>query len=249
MELYLAGEHKIKNGNECKGWQGLNILESYYYARNNKYLPPLIPQAQNFLLDSGAFTFMTNDLGHIDWDAYLREYARFVVKHDVKLFFELDIDAIVGLQEVERFRDKLEQLTQRKCIPVWHINRGYDYFLKMCEEYDYIAIGGLVSGGSAGRRLEQHFPKLLGEAHKRGTKVHGLGFTKMKGLKLYKFDSVDSTAWLYGNLGGFAYRFLPSKGEMEQIKKPQGARLRSSIVSQHNYNEWIKFMKYARTNL
>lgn len=33
MQVYLAGEHEVKNGSCCSSWKGLNILESFYYAR------------------------------------------------------------------------------------------------------------------------------------------------------------------------------------------------------------------------
>lgn len=54
MEVFLAGEHPVKNGKDAD-WEGLNILETYYYLQNNKEFPRLIGNFQNFLLDSGAF--------------------------------------------------------------------------------------------------------------------------------------------------------------------------------------------------
>lgn len=47
--------------------------------------------------------------GGCDWDAYVSGYADFINRFDVKLFFELDIDNVVGLAEVERLRHKLEK--------------------------------------------------------------------------------------------------------------------------------------------
>lgn len=35
----------------------------------------------------------------VNWDEYVEEYAEFIIKYDIKLFFELDIDAIVGLKK------------------------------------------------------------------------------------------------------------------------------------------------------
>ena len=58
MNLFLAGEHGVKNGAECLSWKDLNILESFYYASKNPHIPRLIQEFGNFLLDSGAFTFM-----------------------------------------------------------------------------------------------------------------------------------------------------------------------------------------------
>ena len=58
MKIFIAGEHEVKNGANCLSWKGLNILESFYYASRNPHIERLISEFGNFLLDSGAFTFM-----------------------------------------------------------------------------------------------------------------------------------------------------------------------------------------------
>lgn len=112
MDLYLAGEHECKNGNKIANWDAVNILESYYYASKNKHFERLVKTASKLILDSGAFTFIKNN-HHDDWDDYLNNYADFINKHNIELFFELDIDPIVGLDKVEQYRDKLEKLTYK----------------------------------------------------------------------------------------------------------------------------------------
>lgn len=194
------------------------------------------------MLDSGAFTFMNKKQGDINWDDYIIEYAKFINKYDIKLFFELDIDSIVGIKEVERLRNKLEQLTNKKCIPVWHKSRGKDYWLKMVKEYDYVAIGGIVT-----KEIKQNeypfFNWLLQEAKKENCKVHGLGFTNMVGLTKYPFYSVDSTAWVSGNRFGLVYIFN-GKTMIKQLKKT-GQRIKNNETALHNFSEWVKFQKYA----
>lgn len=248
MEIFLAGEHSCKNGKDAE-WSGLNILETFYYLRNNKDFPRLYPLAQNFLLDSGAFTFMNNDKSKVNFDEYTEEYARFINRYDIKLFFELDIDSVVGLKEVERLRLKLINLTNKEPIPVWHISRGKDYFIKMCEEFPYVAIGGIVTKEIPTKNYEKLFPWFIATAHKHHCKIHGLGYTNIKGLHKYYFDSVDSTAWLYGNMSGTIYRFNSRKGVFDKIKAPKDKRLTSKAAAAHNFNEWVKFVNYARINL
>lgn len=248
MEIYLAKEHPCKNG-KYADWKGLNILETFYYLRNNKDFPRLFPLCQNFLLDSGAFTFMNNDKGHVDFDVYTEEYAKFINKYDIKQFFELDIDSVVGLKEVERLRSKLISFTGKKPIPVWHISRGKAYFIRMCEEFSYVAIGGIVTKEIPTKKYEKLFPWFIKTAHLHKAKIHGLGYTNIKGLHKFRFDSVDSTAWLYGNMSGTVYNFNPRKGEFINIKAPNGKKLVSHAVAVHNFNEWVRFQKYARALL
>ena len=172
MKLYLAGEHTVKNGLIAK-WDNLQILESYIYASQNKHFPKLI-LAKNFdfLLDSGAFTFMSdkkNQTG-VNWDGYVERYCDFINKYKVEKFFELDIDTVVGLKEVERLRSKIERLTGRQPIPVWHKARGLDYWKCMAKDYKYIAIGGIVTREI---KLNEHpiFANFNGIAKEHGAKV------------------------------------------------------------------------------
>ena len=226
----------------------MSILESFYYLRKNEEFMALAKHFGSFLLDSGAFTFMTGaHKGAINWDEYVEDYARVINKYDIKLFSELDIDSVVGLQEVERLREKLEALTGKRPIPVWHKNRGKEYFIKMCENYPYVALGGIVTKEIPRQKYEKGFPWFIKTAHLHRCKIHGLGYTTILNLPKYHFDSVDSTAWLYGNRGGYLYKFNPSKGTMDQLKA-DNARLKSREGAVNNFREWVKLCKYAEAN-
>lgn len=223
---------------------GQKILESFYACRENPWIPKLLPYLGGFLLDSGAFSFLQG-AAHTDWDAYTEEYAAWINRYDIKLFFELDIDPIVGLKEVERLREKLIRLTNKQPIPVWHKNRGMDYFIKMAQEFPYIALGGIAIKEVSRAKFEAAFPWFIKIAHKYNAKIHGLGYTSIEGLKKYHFDSVDSTAWLYGNRGGYLYKFDPKTGTMGKMDAPGGHRLKSREAALWNFNEWIKLQQYA----
>lgn len=251
MKVYLAGENykteicskyiydsSIKIGD-------LNILETYYYLRKNESMAKMIPYFSSFLLDSGAFTFISgNQSKTIDWDKYIEEYALFVNRYDIKLFFELDIDSVVGLSEVERLRKKLEVLTKKKPIPVWHKNRGKEYFINMCKNYPYVALGGIAIKEIERKQFEKAFPWFIATAHKYKAKIHGLGYTSVDKLKDFHFDSVDSTAWLYGNRGGWIDRFDAATGKMIKFSK-KGFLLKSKNAAINNFIQWAKLSKYA----
>lgn len=74
------------------------------------------------MLDSGAFTFMRGN-AKVDWADYIKRYAEFINKYDVKYFFELDIDNIVGYEKVLEYRKLLERLTQKNAF-LFGTNRG-----------------------------------------------------------------------------------------------------------------------------
>ena len=248
VDLYLEGNAPWKKDglyNNTIEKIPLCILESFFYA--DEWTEWVIPKTEKFMLDSGAFTFMTSHKGKVDWNDYLRKYADFINRNDVKLFYELDIDSIVGYDKVLEMRKWLEAETGKKPIPVWHKSRGKEEFLKMCDEYDYVAIGGIVSKEIT-RQEYKYFPWFINEAHKRGAKIHGLGFTNLEGIRKYHFDSVDSTSWTTGNRFGAVYRF--NGRTMEKIDKKEGQRLSDSrAVAVNNFNEWVKFQQYAKIHL
>ena len=240
-------EKKVKSASEKGVVFDICCLESFYYARNDKTVDRIFPYIGSFLLDSGAFTFMVNSKVSVDWDAYTEEYAEYINARRIDRFFELDIDSIVGLKEVERLRAKLESLTGKQPIPVWHLSRGKDYFVKMCERYGYVSIGGIVSEEIKRDRYEQLFPWFISTAHERGCKIHALGYTGK--LKRYRFDSVDSTAWQFGNRGGYIYLFNEKTGEMGKQDVPEGKKCRTQRVATHNFNEWVKYGDWTKRNL
>ena len=155
------------------------------------------------------------------------------------------VDCIFGLEKVEIWRKKIENQTGIKSIPVWHKSRGIDYFKRMVDEYDYIAIGGFANGDIK----KTEYPlinKMIKYANVRGTKVHGLGFTRMKYIYDYPFYSVDSSAWCTGAVrGGHLYYFDGKIMKYDIIKN--GKKLNLSIMAMRSFSEWVKFQKYLNT--
>lgn len=241
MKIYLAG---LSDKPFVEVQKAKYVLESYYYIED--WQIPFIHKWDNFLLDSGAFTFMSNRKQTIDWDKYVEEYASFINKYNINYFFELDIDVIVGLKEVERLRSKLENLTNKKSIPVWHKSRGKDYWIKMCENYSYVAIGGIVTKEIKSSEY-QYLNWFINEAHKRNCMVHGLGFTSMQYLSKIKFDSVDSTNWKSGGRFGQLHIFKNNTITSVSFKDKRAKNYKQ--IDSFNFLEWVKFQEYAYKNL
>lgn len=246
MKIFLAGTFGEKKHKE-QVKECLFLLESFYYLQD--WQVPLIKSTKDFLLDSGAFTFMQNSKKHVDWDEYIEKYAKFINDHKIEKFFELDIDSVVGYQKVLEYRSNLECLTGKKSIPVWHKSRGITEFLKSCDEYDLVAIGGIAS-----REITQSdyrfFPSLIKEAHSRSCKIHGLGFTKVDLLPKMHFDSVDSTRWNCARFGRLEY--FDGQTMRAVDKRSAGLRLkgreRCDAIG-FTLREWTKYQKWAEGHL
>lgn len=236
MKIFLAslssvGKNQYKNVEHIK-----YALESFFSIPDS--FKEKIPSFDIFLLDSGAFSFMTSQKNKkIDWDEYIEQYAKFINENDVKYFFELDIDSLVGIKEVERLREKLEKLTNKKCIPVWHKSRGFEYWKKLCKEYDYIAIGGIVTKEIKRKEYDIFIP-LLEIAKQNNCKVHGLGFTNLKLLKKYHFFSVDSTSWRLGRFG--IVNEIDSIGNTKNIKLKDKKLITTNKSDLQGIEVWTK---------
>lgn len=215
------------------------ILTSFYYFKDK-----LPFEVDLHLVDSGAFTFFSSKK-KIDIDKYLTDYIAYINKYDIKYFFELDIDVLVGYDRVLELRERLERETGKKCIPVWHMSRGKDEFIRMIKEYDYASIGGVVSGENI-KNHKDKFHLLNKLANQYGCKLHGLGITD-NSVDNYGFYSVDSTSWSTGRRFAKTYMFDGTK--MKIIPKKENRRLTDyKKLDVINIKEWLKFQKYLARN-
>lgn len=255
MIVYLAGENKkkkkieeIANGSlniiykgERIGVEHLSILDTFFYHRNDDLW--YINKVKNFLLDSGAFTFMMKG-SEQDLDSYVDSYIEYIKRNNVRHYIELDVDIIKGLKWVEKTRAKIERETGMQSIPVWHIQRGKDYYLGLVKDYKRVCFGGLMSDGVATAQLEKYFPWFIEKAHENDCKIHGLGYMKTQNFSKYKFDSVDSTTWLVGSRAGYVEQWDYKTERFKKFKMPN-SRLKTHAGLEFNFCEWVKFQQYA----
>lgn len=251
MNIYLAGVLTAGNGPTLGSWldaddgsghlnkSHVNLLESFYHMPRRRV--GMIDGFKSFMLDSGAYTLAISRKGSLD-DAELRgyvaRYAAFVAEHGVRDYFEMDIDHVKGTDWVRRTTDWLERETGVAPIPVWHPCRKARGFEEMCERYPYVAIGTT----DIRKQLAKSVGWFTQTAHRYGSRIHGLGYTKLDGLARTGFDSVDSTAWLFSNKSGTIYDF--DGRAMRKRKVPDGKRLVIKNNLLHSLVEWAKFSDY-----
>ena len=253
MIVYLAGFKTIEN-TWNKSTEDIYLLSSFWEHKTGKY-GEYVSQKKH-ILDSGAFSAINDKTGkykNFDWDSYVKKYIEFIKHTNQKLFFELDIDCVVGLKKVEYYRKQIEDAIGIAPIVCWHSNRGADYWIKCCEEYPYVALGTTTASG-AGKKIRAN-PKILhwfiNHAHKNNAKIHGLGFTSTPMLKELRFDSVDSTTWNVGGKFGKICQFSDDWTECRQNrpKHLNNHRAKTKELNLYNFEQWVRFQKYAEYNL
>lgn len=248
MKIYLSAIKNFSNSTLSSGEVNLNdayCLESFFYKPHK--IASYIPAMKGFLLDSGTFSFLQKSGGKADWLSYADAYADFINQYDVQYFFELDIDAITGLAYVERLRQRIEDRTRKKSIPVWHTSRGVRYYETMVKEYNYVAVGGLANKEIKPNMYDRILPWAIGTAHKAGAKIHGLGFTQTALMNKFHFDSVDSSSWL--SASQFGSIPIYSNGTLRTVKtNGRTFKFPSQKIKALCFNEWVKFSKYADEN-
>lgn len=219
------------------------ILETFFNGEKACKTALDVVGNENFLLDSGAFSYMNGaKVTKEEMEIYIDKYISFIKKHKIKHYFEIDVDNIFGLDQVEIWREKIEYETQTKSIPVWHKGRGVEYFKNMCENYNYIAIGGLVF--HVKKQEYQYIRKLVNYAYKKGVKVHGLGFTKTNELQNYKFYSVDSASWIRAAALGQQIHTFSNNHMNQRVLNKNGRKTDIVKLSKHNFIEWCKYQRY-----
>ena len=230
-------------------WKKRGVFDFY---RLDSFLT-IVPDEQpsryrDFILDSGIFSYLNGkNTDNVDWEKYVDDYAKFVLEKRIKNYVEVDVDKIVGLSEVERLRKRLEARVGWKSMPVWHINRGYDKWLEICRDYDYVCFGAFITDGLSKSKYLM-VPKFISDAARLGAKVHGLGFTDFKWMPKLHFYSVDSSSWVSGNRYGHVFKY--NNGKVDIIKRPPNHKMTNlEELAWHNFTEWMLFSNYAESHL
>jgi len=189
----------------------------------NKNWQGLLKNFDSCMVDSGAYTYQvksglygseqkkeinTSLMSLNKIDKFTESYGKWLTdnKRYYDYYFEMDIDKIIGLKKVEEYRSFLEKCAGKQCIPVWHENRGIEYWEKMITDYKFVAVGGIASGEFL--NPERQFSYMVDLAHNKNCRVHGMGFTKFRYLKFIPFDTLDSSTWMMGARRGVFQLFL-----------------------------------------
>lgn len=252
MKVFLSSIENGKSNNKEsyqyfieKGIKMKWNLMSYYYIRTKKYNLAIDVRnnSEEILIDSGAHSFQKGK--KVDWLEYTKEYAEFIKKFDNKKvigYFEMDVDNIIGYEEVLKLRKILENVS-KKIIPVWHKNRGIENYKQMCKEYSgkIIAITGFKNEDIK----DEQYLMFLKYAKKYNCKVHCLGMTRKKVLDKVPFDYVDSSSWKQASLYGRVGNKKVSQNQSHKDRNPiflENYKL-GMQMQEFYYKKWRKISK------
>ena len=203
----------------------LRVLVSFHYFKKKNF-DDIIEQLivnnvpPDLFADSGAFSAWTQGA-----PVTVEEYAEWL--HKWKHYFSVycNLDVIDNPEETKINQRKLESLGL-KPLPVWHIRTDRKVFEELCEEYKYVAVGGMV--GTYWKKL---MPKLVWAVKyglEHGTVIHGLGLTALTPMMQLPLYSVDSSSW--GS--GYRYGSVP----VWDFKKNKKV-----IVQLGDKKKWLKY--------
>ena len=215
MILYLVADSGLRTLQVRKYIDfKLNILLSYHYFKN-KNLDKLLYETfklnlSNVFFDSGAFSAHTQGV-----EIYIDDYIEYINKYKHLFTVYSNLDVIRDFKSTYKNQLIMEQ-SGLNPLPVFHAGSPFTELERLCEKYDYIALGGMVSF-----HIKKRMPFLIKSfkiAKKYNTKYHGFGCTTYKILKSLPFFSVDSSSSTsgvrYGNLTFFEEKY----GKFSQAK-------------------------------
>lgn len=188
-------------------WGGDELLKALYENsgalvsfRRPEQLPKIAKLRCKIMLDNGAFSTWkaTKENVSFNWDAHWTNYYLWVWKWFTRIDYFIIPDVIEGTEEEnDCLISRCPKFMKSKAIPVWHSNEGLERLGRLCDEFDYIAVGccgesGKIRSPAWVERMDAIFNFLYVE-NNYNTKLHGLRMLDGRALSKYPFVSADST--------------------------------------------------------
>jgi hypothetical protein len=153
-------------------------------------------------LDSGAFSAFSQGV-----EIKIDEYIKFIKEHIDYLEVYANLD-VIGDPAATLQNQRIMERAGLKPLPCFHYGEPISYLIDYIDNYDYIALGGMVpiSTQDLIPWLDDLFHKYIcGPDGLPKVKVHGFGLTSFPLMKRYPWFSVDSTSWVMTGRMGSVY--------------------------------------------
>ena len=207
MRIYMSPASNWSTGQIAVEETGkrLRFLTSYYYYQKIE-LETIFGQPQPSLMaDSGAFSAASTGAS-----ISLDQYADWVKRWEPLFDHYANLDVIGDPEATLTNQRRLEDMGLRP-MPVFHVGSPWEYLERYLDEYDYIALGGLVPH----TRRQRHLIPWLIKAFRMltpGKGYHGFGTTGWTIMSSFPWNSVDSSSWASGYMFGQGVMFSRVKG-------------------------------------
>lgn len=179
--------------------------------------------------DSGAYSAAS-----LGVTISLADYAAWLKDWQHRLTVRATLDVIGDPTATMRNTRKLEDMGF-KVLPVFHVGTSWDKLEKLCQEYDYVALGGMVPHAKIPDAVLRWLVRCFQIAREHGTVFHGFGQTRIDVLEKLPFYSVDSSAWSAGMRFGSLYLWDDKNHKMVTVAagNPRVARRYSELLRSH----------------
>lgn len=188
----------------------MNVLLSYFHHKNvtGNALGEICHKYNlNIFIDSGAFSAhkAKNQLDIFDYIRWLKtwDYPKMV-------YVNLDVK---GSSDFTLINQRIMEDQGLFPIPVYHAGEDLSIFEKYCENYKYIALGGVAGEKIRGDSLARWLVKVFTLANEKGILLHGFGITELPLLFQFPWYSVDSVTWSQNFRWGTFYVFDKYSGK------------------------------------
>lgn len=174
----------------------VKFLASFHYYRKTD-LTRITHTAKSGMMlfgDSGAFSAASQG-AHVsvaDYEAWLREW-----RNELTVYSNLDV---IGDPVATMRNQRTLESFGHKPLPVFHVGAPFAVLEELCEEYPYIALGGMVPYSTS--KLGHWLVKCFRIAAKHDARFHGFGQTRHEYLRDFPWYSIDSSSWGAGHRFG-----------------------------------------------
>lgn len=167
-------------------------------------------------MDSGAFSAKTQGikLSLDTYIAFIKQYSAFI-----SVYANLDV---IGDPDATWKNQQLMEKAGLHPLPCYHLGESYKWLQHYCDQYDYVAIGGMVGNKNLGPFLDHIFHDFICDSSGfPRVKTHSFGLTSNRLVIRYPWYSVDA---ITGKLKGFnGLIYVPQtkpNGDWDYLKRP-----------------------------
>jgi hypothetical protein len=155
------------------------------------------------------------------YNDYRNAYIEFLLANKDKLTTYSNLD-VINNPRLTYINQRILEDAGLKPIPVFHLGSDEKYLKRYVDNYEYIALGGLIPNTTKElyNWLDRLYREVLLDEHGMPrVKVHGFACTSLKLMTRYPWYSVDSaTARKLGNFGSILVPQFSTRDEMFTVQ-------------------------------